>query len=76
MRDSGAMYIKWAFEQMVASTSIGSFLLNVLTLSLNSNLVKLNVLVRNVNRFAIVNANMGRNNSKLPNPSSLTVFHT
>ena len=61
---------------MVASTSIVSFLLNVLTLSLNSNLVKLNVLVRNVNRFAIVNANMGRNNSKLPNPSSLTVFHT
>lgn len=70
------MYIKWAFEQMVASTSIVSFLLNVLTLSLNSNLVKLNVLVRNVNRFAIVNTNMGRNNSKLPNPSSLTVFHT
>lgn len=67
---------QWAFEQMVASTSIVSFLLNVLTLSLNSNLVKLNVLVKNVNRFAIVNANMGRNNSKLPNPSSLTVFHT
>lgn len=67
---------QWAFEQMVASTSIVSFLLSVLTLSLNSNLVKLNVLVKNVNRFAIVNANMGRNNSKLPNPSSLTVFHT
>lgn len=67
---------QWAFEQMVASTSIVSFLLSVLTFSLNSNLVKLNVLVKNVNRFAIVNANMGRNNSKLPNPSSLTVFHT
>lgn len=76
MRDSGEMYVKWAFEQMVASTSIVSFLLNVLTLSVNSNLVKLNVLVKNVNRFAIVNANMGRNNSKLPNPSPLTVFHT
>lgn len=76
MRDSGAMYIKWAFEQMVATKAIVSFLLNVLTLSFNSNLVKLNVLVKNVNRFAIVNANMGRNNSKLPNPSSLIVFHT
>ena len=51
---------QWAFEQMVASTSIVSFLLSVLTFSLNSNLVKLNVLVKNVNRFAIVNANMGR----------------
>lgn len=76
MRDSGAVYVKWAFEQMVASAAIVSFLLNLLTLSLNSNLVKLNVLVKNVNRFAIVNANMGKNNSKLPNPSSLTVFHT
>ena len=76
MRDSGAVYVKWAFEQMVASAAIVSFLLNLLTLSLNSNLVKLNVLVKNVNRFAIVNANMGRNNSKLPNPGSLTVFHT